>query len=402
MTDHQRIASPRRLRWGMVGGGAGSTIGDSHRRAARYDDRFELVAGVFATDADRSRAFAGGLGVAEDRRYGTWDEMAEREAKRDDGIEAVTICTPNDSHHAIASAFLDHGIDVICDKPLTTTTDDALDLVRRQRETGLVFAVTYNYTGYVMVRHARDLLASGELGAVRLVQVEFASGWAATLLEAEGHRQASWRTDPASAGASSVVADIGTHAQHLAEFVTGLRVETVAAELSTLVRGREVDDNAHVMLRFPGDVRGLLWVTMAAAGQLHGLRLRVFAEGGGLEWAQEHPNELIVRPLRGPHRIIARGSPEMLPAAARASRMWAGQPEGFFGAFGTIYDDIWSAIVARREGSDPAVAAPDLPTVDDGARGVRFVEAVARSHRGNSAWVDVPADVDGVTPPEDA
>lgn len=391
----------RRLRWGMVGGGAGSTIGDTHRRAARYDDRFDLVAGVFASDADRSRAFAAGLGIADDRRYATWKEMAEREVTRDDGIEAVTICTPNDSHHAIASAFLEHGIDVICDKPLTTTVDDALDLVRRQRDTGLVFGVTYNYTGYVMVRHARDLLASGELGAVRLVQVEFASGWAATLLEAEGHRQASWRTDPTITGASSVVADIGTHAQHLAEFVTGLRVRTVAAELSTLVRGRRADDNAHVMLRFPDGARGLLWVTMAAAGQLHGLRLRVFAERGGLEWAQEWPNELIVRPLEGPHRIIARGSSEMLPAAARASRMWAGHPEGFAAAFGTIYDDAWSAITTRRDGSDPSAAAPDLPTVDDGARSVQFVDAVVRSHRDDGAWVDVPAQVDDVRASEE-
>jgi len=392
----------RRLRWGMVGGGAGSTIGDSHRRAARYDDRFDLIAGVFASDADRSRAFAADLGIAEDRRYGTWEEMAEREVARGDGVEAVTICTPNDSHHPIASAFLDHGIDVICDKPLTTTVDDALDLVRRQRDTGLVVAVTYNYTGYVMVRHARDLLASGELGTVRLVQVEFASGWAATLLEAEGHRQASWRTDPASGGASSVVADIGTHAQHLAEFVTGLEVQQVAADLSTLVPGRAADDNAHVMLRFPDDVRGLLWATMAAAGQVHGLRLRVFAERGGLEWAQEWPNELIVRPLEGPQRTIARGSPEMLPAAARASRMWAGHPEGFAAAFGTIYTDAWSAIVARREGGDPGAAAPDLPTVDDGARGVHFVDAVVASHRHGSAWVDVPPDVDGATWSEEA
>lgn len=394
MTDDERISAPRRLRLGMVGGGAGSTIGDTHRRAARYDDRFELVTGVFASDAARSRAFAADLGIAEDRRYGSWAELAEREAARDDGIDAVTICTPNDSHHAIGSAFLDRGIDVICDKPLTTTSDDAVDLVRRQRSSGLVFAVTYNYTGYVMVRHARDLLAGGDLGAVRLVQVEFASGWAATLLEAEGHRQASWRTDPVTAGASSVVADIGTHAQHLAEFVTGLRVQDVAAELSTLVPGRTADDNAHVMLRFPGTARGLLWVTMAAAGQLHGLRLRVFAERGGIEWAQEHPNELILRPLDGPHRIIARGSSEMLPAAARASRMWAGHPEGFTSAFGTIYDDAWSAITARRLGDDPWAAAPDLPSVVDGARSVAFVDAVVRSHRRDGAWVDVPADVD--------
>lgn len=387
----------RPLRWAMVGGGRGSNIGEIHRRAASYDRHFDLVAGVFATDPGRSRPFARDLGIAEDRRYGSWEEMADRESDRADGIEVVSICTPNASHHAIARDFLEHGVDVICDKPLTTTVDDALDLIRVQRESGLVLAVTYNYTGYPMVRHARDLIASGELGAVREVQVEFASGWAATLLEAEGHKQAAWRTDPATAGASTVVADLGTHAQHLAEFVCGQRIEQVCAELSTLVAGRTADDNAHVLLRLAGGARGVLWVTMAAAGQLHGLRLRVFAERGGLEWDQERPDDLTVRPIDRPRLVIARGTAAMSPSAARASRLWPGHPEGFIAAFANVYRDAAEVIRSRRVGVG---ASPDAapPTVDDGARGVRFVDAVVRSHEAGSAWVDVPGAVTAVIP----
>ncbi len=376
----------RRLRWGMVGGGPGSNIGDTHRRAARYDDRYGLVTGVFSADASRSFAFAEELGIAEDRRYASFEEMAERDAARSDGLEVVSICTPNASHHRIARAFLEQGIDVICDKPLSTTVEDADDLVRAQQCTGLVFAVTYNYSGYPMVRHARDLVASGELGELRLVQVEFASGWASTLLEAEGHKQASWRTDPAVAGASSVVADIGTHAQHLAAFVTGLELEEVSAELSTLVPGREADDNAHVKLRFGGGARGFLWVTMAAAGQLHGLRLRVFGDQAGMEWVQEQPDDLLVRTPDGQRRILARGSEGLSPAARRATRLWAGHPEGFIPAFANVYTDIADAVRARRDGVAAGPLGALYPTVEEGAKGVRFVDAVVASHRADGAW----------------
>ncbi len=246
----------RKVRLGMVGGGPGSNIGETHRYAARFDGRYALVSGVFASDAERSRGFAATLGIASDRRYGTWQEMAEQEAQREDGIEVVSIMTPNNSHYAIAKAFLEQGIDVICDKPLTTDLAQALELMRLVRQTGLVFGVTYNYTGYPMVRQAREMIRNGELGEIRLVQVEHASGWASTLLEAEGHKQAVWRTTPSIAGKSSVVGDLGTHAHHLARFITGLEITEVSAELSSIVPGRQDDDNAHIKLRFNNGGKG--------------------------------------------------------------------------------------------------------------------------------------------------
>jgi predicted dehydrogenase len=287
---HERINQPpRKLRLAMVGGGPHSNIGATHRYAARFDNRYALVAGVFASDPERSRDFAATLDIAADRRYGSWQEMAEREAGRPDGIEVVSIMTPNNSHYAIAKAFLDQGIDVICDKPLTTDLDQALELLRLVRRTRLVFAVTYNYSGYPMVRQARAMIQNGALGAIRLVQVEHASGWASTLLEAEGHKQALWRTTPSIAGKSSVVGDLGTHAHHLARFISGLEVAQVSAELTSIVPGRQADDNAHIKLRFDNGARGTMWASMVAAGHLHGQRIRVYGEKGSLEWVQEQP-----------------------------------------------------------------------------------------------------------------
>jgi len=388
-------AQPRRkLRLGMVGGGPGSNIGDTHRRAASFDGRYILLAGVFASDPARSRAFAASLEIAPDRRYGSWEEMAEREGARKDGVEVVAIMTPNASHHPIAKAFLERGIDVICDKPLTTEVDDALDLLRLARRTGLVFAVTYNYTGYPMVRQARDMIRSGELGAIRLVQVEHASGWASTLLEASGHKQASWRTTPSIAGKSAVVGDIGTHAHHLARFVTGLEVTEVSAELSTLVPGRKADDNAHVKLRFTNGARGLMWVSMAATGNLHGQRIRVFGEKASLEWIQEQPEQLHLRPLDGPHRVLSRGCGYLSAAAQRATRLWPGHPEGFLEAFANLYTGAADAILARRDDAPLDRTALSFPTVEDGVLGVKFVDAVVESHRRGGAWVDATLDLE--------
>jgi len=384
----------RRLRLGMVGGGPGSNIGDTHRRAASFDGRYTLLAGVFASDPARSRAFAASLEIAPDRRYGSWEEMAEREGARKDGVEVVAIMTPNASHHPIAKAFLERGIDVICDKPLTTGVDDALDLLRLARRTGLVFAVTYNYTGYPMVRQAREMIRSGELGAIRLVQVEHASGWAATLLEASGHKQASWRTTPSIAGKSAVVGDIGTHAHHLARFVTGLEVTEVSAELSTMVPGRKADDNAHVKLRFTNGARGLMWVSMAATGNLHGQRIRVFGEKASLEWIQEQPEQLHLRPLDGPHRVLSRGCGYLSAAAQRATRLWPGHPEGFLEAFANLYAGTADAVLARRDDAPLDRAALSFPTVEDGVLGVKFVDAVVESHRRDGAWVDATLDLE--------
>jgi predicted dehydrogenase len=377
----------------MVGGGPGSNIGATHRYAARFDSRYALVAGVFASDAGRSREFAATLEVAPDRRYGSWQEMAEQEAHRADGIEAVSIVTPNSSHYPIARGFLERGIDVICDKPLTTELADALDLLHVTRRNSLIFGVTYNYSGYPMVRQAREMIRNGELGDIRLVQVEHASGWAATLLEAEGHKQAVWRTTPSIAGKSSVVGDLGTHAHHLARFITGLEITEVSAELSSIVPGRQSDDNAHIKLRFDNGARGMLWASMVAAGHLHGLRIRVYGERGSLEWVQEQPEQLMVRMADGRHQILSRGFEWLSPAARRASRLWPGHPEGFFAAFANIYSDIADAVIARRDGVAADPLAYLFPAVEDGVLGVKFVDAAVESHQRDGSWVDATLDL---------
>ncbi len=384
---------PRKVRLGMVGGGPGSNIGETHRYAARFDGRYALVAGVFASDAERSRAFAATLDIAPDRRYGSWKEMADREAKRADGIEVVSIMTPNNSHYAIAKAFLDQRIDVICDKPLTTDLEQALELLRLVRQTGLVFGVTYNYSGYPMVRQAREMVRNGDLGEIRLVQVEHASGWASTLLEAEGHKQAAWRMNPSMAGKSSVVGDLGTHAHQLARFITGLEISEVSAELSSIVPGRQGDDNAHIKLRFNNGARGMMWASMVAAGHLHGLRIRVYGEQGSLEWVQEQSEQLIFRPLDGPHQILARGWTGLAPAAQHASRLWPGHPEGFFAAFANIYSDIADAVIARRDGVEIDPLASLFPTVEDGVLGVKFIDAAVLSNQRDGGWVDATLDL---------
>jgi predicted dehydrogenase len=384
----------RRIRLGMVGGGPGAFIGGVHRIAARMDDCYELVAAALSSDPGKSLAAAEDLRIP--RAYGRFEEMAAAEAGRPDGIEAVAIVTPNHMHYANAKKFLDVGIHVICDKPLTTTIEDALDLAKVVERTGLIFGLTHNYTGYPMVRQAREMVRSGELGAVRLVQVEHPEGWASTLLEASGHKQAVWRTMLDIAGKSAVVGDLGTHAHHLARFITGLEVVQVSAELSTVVPGRKADDNAHVNLRFTKGARGMMWVSMAATGNLHGQRIRVFGEKASLEWIQEQPEQLFFRPVDGPHRTLSRGCSYLSPSAQRASRIGAGHPEGFLEAFANIYTDAADAVLARRDGVAVERASP-FPTVEDGVLGVKFVDAVVQSHRRDGAWVDATLDLSRLT-----
>jgi len=383
----------RKVRLGIVGGGLGSNIGETHRYAARFDDRYVLVTGVFASDAERSRDFASTLDIAPDRRYGSWQEMVEQEAQRKDGLEVVSIMTPNSSHYSIAKAFLEHGIDVICDKPLTTDVEQALELMHLVHQTHRVFGVTYCYSGYPMVRQARVMVHDGALGTIRLVQVEHASGWASTLLEAEGHKQAVWRTTPSIAGKSSVVGDLGTHAHHLARFITGLEITEVSAELSSIVPGRQVDDNAHIKLRFNNGAKGMMWVSMVATGHLHGLRIRVYGEKGSLEWVQEQPNELVLRPVDGPYQTLARGFSWLSPAAQRASRLWPGHPEGYLAAFANIYSDIADAILAQRDGVEADPLAYLFPTVEDGVLGVKFVDATVASDQQGGCWTNAILDL---------
>lgn len=381
----------RRLRLGMVGGGPGGFIGAVHRIAARLDDRFELVAGALSSDPARARAAALDLHIAPDRAYESFAEMASAEAGRKDRIDAVSIVTPNHLHYPAAKAFLQAGIHVICDKPLTTTLEDALDLAQTVRRTGLLFAVTHNYTGHPMVRQARQMIADGELGPIRVVQVEYAQDWLSTPLEKTGQKQALWRTDPALSGPGGSLGDIGTHAFNLASFVTGLNCRELAAELSTFVPGRRVDDNVQIMLRFQEGARGLLWASQVAAGNQNNLRLRVFGEKAGLEWKQEEPNHLWFATLGKTPTLIYRAGPGAGQVAAHASRVPSGHPEGYLEAFAQLYADMAEQISARIEGRPADSASLLVPTIDDGVAGMRFVSAVIESSRKNAAWTPLPA-----------
>jgi predicted dehydrogenase len=371
----------KRIRLGMVGGGMDAFIGAVHRIAARIDDRYELVAGALSSTPEKSRASGAAIGLP--RVYDDFRQMAAREARRKDGIEAVSIVTPNHVHFAAAREFLKRGIHVICDKPLTSTLADAKKLVKLTESSDALFILTHNYTGYPMVRQAREMVAAGQLGAIRVVQVEYPQDW---LSVAQDFKQANWRTDPAQSGAGGSTGDIGTHAFNLACFVTGLEVESLAADIQAFVPGRRVDDNAHVMLRFAGGARGMLWSSQVAPGNENALRIRVYGEKGGLEWAQEDPNYLWYTPFGEPKRLITRNGAGAGDAAARVSRIPPGHPEGYLEGFATIYSEAAEAISAVRQGR----AVPDgviYPTVQDGLRGVQFVSACVRSSARNAAWV---------------
>ncbi|MCJ1899466.1 MULTISPECIES: Gfo/Idh/MocA family oxidoreductase [Paracoccus] len=373
-----------RIRLGMVGGGQGAFIGGVHRIAARIDDQYELVAGCFSSTPEKSAASTAELGVG--RAYGDFAQMAMREARRKDGIEAVAIVTPNHLHAPVAREFLKRGIHVICDKPLTATLPEARKLAKAAADSDALFVLTHNYTGYPMVRQARAMIASGELGEIRLVQVEYAQDWLAEPIEQAGNKQAGWRTDPARSGAGGAIGDIGTHAFNLAGFVTGLELEALAADLQSFVPGRPVDDNGHVLLRYRGGARGMLWCSQVASGCENALRLRVYGSRAGLEWAQEEPNALWATPLGRPRYRLSRGGAGTGAEAARLTRIPAGHPEGYLEGFANIYAEAARAILARRYGAapDPAVTSPGIR---EGLEGVAFVDACLRSSKRNGAWV---------------
>jgi predicted dehydrogenase len=375
-----------RIRLGMVGGGQGAFIGAVHRIAARLDDHYELVAGALSSEPERARASGAELGLREDRTYGTFEEMARREARLKDGIEAVAVVTPNHMHYPVARAFLQRGIHVICDKPLTATLKDAKRLAELAQKSGAVFALTHNYTGYPMIRQAREMVAAGELGDLRLIHAEYLQDWLTTDLESTGQKQAAWRTDPARSGAGGAVGDIGTHAYNLACFVSGTEAESIAADLTSFVPGRALDDNVHVMVRWRGGARGLLWASQVAPGNENCLTLRVHGTKGGLEWTQEDPNRLWFTPFGEPKRLITRGGAGSGTAAARVTRVPPGHPEGYLEGFANIYGEAAQAIVAAREGKAPD-ADVLYPTIEDGVKGVAFVEACVRSSARNAAWV---------------
>ncbi|MGO4388970.1 Gfo/Idh/MocA family protein [Microvirga sp. 2YAF29] len=379
----------RRLRLGMVGGGRGAFIGAVHRIAARLDDRWELVAGALSSDPERGRLSGEDLLLKPDRIYGDFNEMARRERRLKDGIDAVAIVTPNHAHAAAARAFLKAGIHVICDKPLTTTRREADQLAKLAKDSGLIFAVTHNYTGYPLVRQARAMVQAGELGRIRVVQVEYAQDWLATRVEETGSKQAEWRTDPARSGPAGAVGDIGTHAFNLAEFIAGDEVASLSAELHTFVEGRRLDDNAHIMMRFNSGARGMLWCSQIASGLENSLRIRIYGDKAGLEWQQENPNVLLFSPLGEPPRLIRRNGYGADDISRAASRIPGGHPEGYLEGFAQLYTDVAELVTARIENREPNPFALQVPTVDHGVRGVRFIEAAVRSSQRKAAWVDL-------------
>jgi predicted dehydrogenase len=376
----------RRLRLAVIGGGPGSFIGATHRTAARLDDRYELVAGALSSDPERSARVGVELGLDADRSYGSGMDLLETEATRDDGADVVAIMTPNDSHHSLALAALDRGFDVVIDKPITNTLDEALEVLDRVNSTGLVLCLTHNYTGYPLVRQARAMVAAGELGAIRLVQVEYVQGGKAKATPFAEGEALPWRYDPVRGGPSLVMGDIGTHAHNLLRFITGLEVDEVAAEIGTIMPGGVVHDYAGAMLRLDNGARGSFWVTQAAAGVENSLRIRVSGADGTLEWAQEQPTALVFKPLEGPAQLRTPNGPGSHPLATRSSRIVAGHPEGFHEGFANVYADAAEAIAARRSGRRVDPLALHFPTAQDGARGVCFVDAVVASTAANGVW----------------
>jgi len=369
-----------RIRLGMVGGGNDAFIGAVHRIASRIDDRYELLAGALSSTAEKSQSSGKAIGLP--RIYDDFKTMAAAEAKLKDGIEAVSIVTPNNVHFEAASEFLKHGIHVICDKPLTSTLEDAKKLTKIAEQSDALFILTHNYTGYPMVRQAREMVAGDIIGKIRVVQVEYAQDWLTTQ---QDFKQAEWRTDPMRSGAGGSTGDIGTHAFNLACFVSGLEVESLAADLQSFVPGRQVDDNAHVMLRFDSGARGMLWSSQVAPGNENALRLRIYGEKGGLEWAQEDPNYLWYTPFGEPKLLITRNGAGAGDAAARISRVPPGHPEGYLEGFANIYTEAANAIGAARTGGK-AASEVLYPTVQDGLKGVQFVSACVKSSADNASW----------------
>jgi predicted dehydrogenase len=375
----------RRLRLAVIGGGPGSFIGSMHRQAARLDDRYELVAAALSSDPERALAAGQAIGIAADRCYPSGQALIDAEAARADGAEVIAIMTPNDSHFTFAMQALERGMDVICDKPMTNTLAEATALHQRVQDTGLVFCLTHNYTGYPMVRQAKAMVAAGQLGEIRLVQVEYVQGGRAKA----GPARRAWKDDPVRGGPSLVMGDIGTHAHNLLRFITGLEVAQIAAELGTSVPDRVTDDYGGAMLRMGNGARGSFWVTQAAAGVENGLRIRISGSLGSLEWQQEHPQVLQFKPLGEPAQVRTPNGPGTLPLAARASRIVAGHPEGFHEAFANLYTDAADAVAARRSGTTPDPLSLHFPNATDGLQGIRFVAAAVASSQNQGAWTPV-------------
>jgi len=377
----------RKLRMGLIGGGPGSFIGPIHRIAAELDGEAELVAGAFSSSPERSREAGAAYGVDAARAYASFEAMIEAESARAEGdrIDYAAIATPNHVHFEPARRCLEAGFDVIVDKPMCFSLDEALRLKDIVERTGRVLAVTYTYSGYPMVRQARALVAAGRIGRVRKVHVEYSQGWLSTRIE-DGQKQAAWRTDPARSGQGGAIGDIGTHAAHLAEYIGGLRIVAIAASLETFVENRRLDDDCMMLLRFENGASGSLIATQIAAGEENNLRIRIYGEKGAIEWQQHEPNSLIVRSLAGPIETWRAGASYLDASAAANTRTPPGHPEGYLEAFANLYRAFHAAVRERASGLRGEAAHRDFPSVDDGVRGMAFVEAAVRSARSDQKW----------------
>tara|TARA_B100001287_G_scaffold147682_1_gene124396 strand:- start:340 stop:1494 length:1155 start_codon:yes stop_codon:yes gene_type:complete len=381
----------QRIKLGMVGGGQGAFIGEVHRIASRIDDRFELVAGAFSSNPDKSLASGKELGLSEDRNYSNFEEMAEKEFAREDKIDAVAIVTPNHMHHPISMSFMNRGFNVICDKPLAMNIKECEELVRTQKEKDVIFALTHNYTGYPMIRQARAMCEQGDLGNIRVIQAEYAQDWLTLDLENQpdsgGNKQASWRTDPLQSGNGGCIGDIGTHAYNLLRFITQLQPHQISAELTSFVPGRRLDDNAQISLRLIGGAKATIWSSQIAPGNENHLQIRVYGEKAGLEWCQEDPNYLYFTKYGSPKQKITRGGAGAILAANEVSRVPPGHPEGYLEGFANIYSDVANALIDKKN-NEFDINKYHYPTVEDGLEGIRFIERSIASSNSDSSWIN--------------
>ncbi len=377
----------RKIRIGMVGGGKDAFIGGVHRIALRLDGHYELVAGSFSSNFDNSKETGSDLGLADDRVYETYKEMAEKESARSDGIDVVSIVTPNHLHVPIAKTFAEKGIHIICDKPLALSSEEAIGLKNIVEKKKIIFALTHNYTGYPMVRHARSLIQKNDLGTLRVIQAEYPQDWLTTKVEDSGLKQAEWRTDPKRSGGGGCIGDIGTHAFNLIRFITGLEVEELSADIHTFVKGRLLDDNAHIMLRFKSGAKGSIWSSQVAVGNENNLKIRIYGENAGIEWKQEDPNYLYHTKFGHPTQRITRGSGNASEEAKNVTRIPPGHPEGYLEGFANIYSDVYKELSAHINKQKNDQMNSCYPNINDGVEGMRFIETVLESSKNNSKWV---------------
>jgi predicted dehydrogenase len=376
-----------KLRYGMIGGGQGAFIGDVHRKSIAMDGKAELVCGAFSQSYDNTLATGESLGLPKERLYRTFEEMIRGESQRHDKPDFISIVTPNSTHYPAAKQALEQGFPVVCEKPLATSTSEALDLACLVRETGLLFCVTYAYSGYPIVKHIRDMIHGDEIGEIRFVNGEYPQEWLVTKLEDTGQKQAAWRTDPKFAGISNCGGDIGSHIEFMAAYMTGLEIESLAARLDRFGPGRPLDDNATIMVNYRGGARGLYWSSQIAAGHDNALRLRIYGTKGAVEWSQETPNTARVSFLDRPSGMISRGRDPMSPRAQSLSRLPSGHPEGYFECFANVYATFITALSKKLRDQPLAGDDLDFPSVDDGVRGVRFIEKCVESSAKGTIWL---------------